>query len=88
MYKGYTLREAREEYAITFFALLHEGYKAKHRDYMMLINIHAVANGTIAESDRKIFLQQLEWAGQDPSDILGSDEDGSSTDEIKKILGG
>lgn len=84
MYPAYKLDDVLNEYALVFFALLNEGYRLKYQEYLILSNISLVPHGT--ENSRKAFLRQLQWAAQDPSDILKPSE-GSPEQDIKKILG-
>lgn len=86
MYPAYKRRDVLEEYAITFFALLNEGYRIKARHYQMLAQISDLPS--LKELDRKTIYRTLEWAATDPSDILKPSSQGSSDAEIEKLLGG
>lgn len=86
MYPSYKLRDVLNEYAITFFALLNEGYRLKYADYIMLAQI-----AELSEHDnnyREQFYKNLEYASTYPSDILKPSGTGSSPADIKKLLGG
>ena len=86
MYPAYKLRDVLNEYAITFFALLNEGYRLKHADYLMLAQISDLPN--MEQKGRSKFYKNLEWASKHPSDILKRSDESSSPTDIKKILGG
>lgn len=86
MYPAYKLRDVLDEYAITFFALLNEGYRIRFKNYQILAQISDLPHAD--KSNRDTFYRNLEWATQDPSDILKTNSDGSSDAEIKKALGG
>lgn len=85
MYPAYKLRDVLEEYAITFYALLNEGYRLRYGDYQMLSRIADLPY--MDKSDRQQFYKNLEWASTHPSDILKPSK-GSSPAEIKRLLGG
>lgn len=86
MYPAYTVRTALDEYAVTFFALLNEGYRQRYANYLMLAQLADLPQ--MDESNRKTFYRNLQWASSHPSDILKTSGDGSSPAEIKKLLGG
>lgn len=86
MYPAYKLRDVLDEYAISFFALLNEGYRLQHTEYLMLSHIADVPH--MEEKSRAQFYRNLEWAATHPSDILKQDGEGSSPAEIKKLLQG
>lgn len=86
MYPAYKLRDVLDEYAITFFALLNEGYRLMHGEYLMLAQIGDLPQMTA--EDRRNFYKNLEWASTHPSDILKPTGEGSSPADIKKLLGG
>lgn len=86
MYPAYKLRDVLEEYAVTFFALLNEGYRLKNAEYTMLSQISDLPH--MEKDSRLQFYRSLEWASTHPSDILKSSGEGSSPAEIKKLLGG
>lgn len=86
MYSGYKCQDALDEYAIRFFALLDEGYRQQNADYLMLATI-----GDLPHADRQHrteTYQKLQWATQHPSDILNSNDQGSSPEDIKRLLKG
>lgn len=87
MYKGYTVRTVMDEYAITFFTMLNNGYRLEMQRYKMLANIASVPH--MKDEDRKDFMRQLEYAGQDPSDILNTEglDDYSGLDKLKEMFG-
>lgn len=87
MYPAYKLRDVMDEYAVTFFALLNEGYRVIHQHYRMLTYI-ADFPANMDKSQREQFHKSLEWASTHPSDILSSSGAGSSPADIKKMLGG
>lgn len=86
IYPAYKLRDVLTEYAITFFALLNEGYRLKHGDYQMLAQIADLPK--MNADDRRTFYKNLEWASTHPADILKSSGSGSSPADIKRLLGG
>lgn len=86
MFPAYKLRDVLDEYAITFFALLNEGYRLRYGDYLMLAQIGDLPQ--MEANDRKNFYKNLEWASTHPADILKSTGEGSSPADIKKLLGG
>ncbi len=86
MYPAYKLRDVLGEYAISFFALLNEGYRIKFRHYRMLGTLNELPHADRRDKDR--FYKQLEYASTAPSDILKSNSKGSSDAEIRKALGG
>jgi hypothetical protein len=86
MYPAYTLRTVLDEYAVSFFSLLNEGYRLQNHNYLMLAYI-ARAAGTKDEDFQK-FQQQLEWASKHPGDILKSASNGSDPAKIKRLLTG
>lgn len=86
MYPSYKLREVLDEYAITFFALLNEGYRVKYADAMLAAQIGDLPS--MQPADRKQFYKNLEYASTHPSDILKPSGEGSSPADIKKLLGG
>lgn len=86
MYPAYRLRDVMAEYAITFFALLNEGYRIKHLHYQMLAKVADLPY--LKKEDRVKFYNLLEWASKHPADILSSSGEGSSPAEIKKALSG
>jgi hypothetical protein len=84
MYPAYTVPTVLNEYAITFFALLNEGYRLRSENAMLLTQISAFPN--MEKKDQDQFYKNLEWATLAPSDILNTGE-GSSDADIKKLLG-
>jgi hypothetical protein len=86
MYPAYKLQDVLSEYAITFFALLNQGYRLRYKNYLMLAGISDLPQAD--KSHREQFYRNLEWAATDPSDILSSSGKGSTDAEIKKALGG
>lgn len=85
-YPAYKLRDVLNEYAVTFFALLNEGYRLQYGDYQILSQISDLPN--MKNEDRKQFYQNLKWASTHPSDILKSSDTSSSPADIKRILSG
>jgi|GEM_PF-4863523 len=85
MYPAYKLHDVLDEYAITFFALLNEGYRLKYADAQLLAQIADLPH--MDKDNRARFYKNLEWASTHPSDILKSSGKGSSPAEIKKMLG-
>ena len=85
MYPAYKLRDVLNEYAITFFALLNEGYRLQYQHYLVLAQLADLPHAD--RSARIEFYRNLEWASTHPSDILKSSGKGSSPADIKKLLG-
>lgn len=87
MYKGYTVRTVMDEYAITFFTMLNNGYRQQMERYKMLASIASVPH--MKDEDRKDFMRQLEYAATDPSDILDTEglDDYSGLDKLKEMFG-
>lgn len=86
MYPSYKLRDVLDEYAITFYALLNEGYRQRFEHYRMLAQISDLPNAE--KRAREQFYKYLEWASMRPSDILKPSGQGSSPADIKKALQG
>jgi hypothetical protein len=86
MYPAYTVVSILDMYAVTFLALLNEGYRVRHQRYQMLAQISDLPH--MERSSHDNFYKQLEWAATPASDILGSSGNGSTDAEIKKALGG
>ncbi len=86
MYPAYKLRDVLEEFAVTFFFLLNEGYRLQYADALLIAHIGDLPN--MEDKDRKNFYKNLEWASMHPSDILKPEGEGSSPAAIKKLLGG
>lgn len=86
MYPAYRYRDILEEYAITFYALLLEGYRIRHKHYETLA---VIAELPSADPDyKKEYYRNLQYATMYPGDILKQEGQGSSPTEIKKLLGG
>lgn len=82
MYPGYKPQDALNEYAITFFALLNEGYRQRYENYQMLATIQHV-------KDPAGFIKQLKWLATDHNDILKPTGEGTTDPaELKRLLGG
>lgn len=87
MYPGYKPRDVLNEYAITFYALLNEGYRKQAEHYKMLAQLAAFDRWEA--KDINDFIRELDWASKTTSDILSSSSNkGSTPDQIKKLLGG
>lgn len=84
MYPSYKLSDVLDEYAITFFTMLAEGYRYEYRKYQMLASIVSLPH--MDEGDRTTFLRQLEWATQEPGGILNPSDDYSGIEDIRKML--
>jgi len=84
MYPAYKLSDVLNEYAVTFFTLLSEGYKRQaHRD-LMAANVASVPHMDTA--GREAFIRNLEWATKDPDDILGLNDSTGTIDDLRKML--
>lgn len=86
MYPAYQLRDVLEEHAVTFYALLAEGYRMRFKHYEMIAEISLLPN--VHPDFMKKWFKQIEWASKHPADILSSSGESSSNAEIKKLLGG
>lgn len=86
LYPAYKLHDVMNEYAVTFFSLLNEGYRLKYSDYIMLAQLNDLPH--MDKQNRNKFYKNLEWAATHPSDILNSSGESSSPAEIKKLLQG
>lgn len=86
MYPAYRVPHILDSYAVTFLALLNEGYRLKHRHYQMLAQISDLPQMNASARDE--FYRQLEWAATPPSDILSSSGTGSTDAEIRRALEG
>ena len=86
MYPAYDVEKILNTYAISFLALLNEGYRKRYKHYQLLSQISDLPH--MEKPARERFYNQLEWAAKDPSDILNPSSSGSSDAEIRKALGG
>lgn len=86
MYPAYKLRDVLDEYALTFFALLNEGYRLQYKHYEMLAQLSDLPY--MDKDARSRFYRILEWVSSDPDAILKTSGEGSSPAEIKKLLQG
>lgn len=86
MYPAYRLRDVLDEYAITFFSLLNEGYRQRFEHYLMLAQLNDLPH--MDKLQRRKFYKHLEWASMHPSDILKPRSKGASNAEIEKLLKG
>lgn len=89
-FPAYQLRDVMEMYAISFFALLEEGYRQENVG--LRTQAHIIMLPHLRKDARGKFLRQLDSAAQDLSDILrpstsatGSVE--QSEAELKRLLG-
>lgn len=85
MYPAYKRADVLEEYAITFFSLLNEGYKILWKHYLMLAQIGDLPQSS--EENRRQFYKQLDWATKDADDILSVNNKGDDIAKLKKLLG-
>lgn len=85
-YSAYKVQDVLDLYAVTFYALLNEGYRkqALQRQWIARLNDYPHLN----TDDRKRLANELQWAATHPSDILNTSGSGSTDAEIKKALGG
>lgn len=86
MYPAYKLKDVLDEYAITFYSLLNEGYRLIYANAVLLAQIADLPYAD--EQSRKEFYRNLEYASTHPSDILKSDDNIVDPDQLKKMLGG
>lgn len=86
MYPAYTFESALEVYAIRFFVMLEDGYKAMYGNYRMQATI-ALLPYTESEA-RKEFLDILRSATEGDDATMEPVDNVSGIDQLKKILGG
>lgn len=86
MYPAYKLRDVLDEYVVSFFALLNEGYRLKYADALLQGHLNDLP--AMSKKDRENFYRDLEWASMHPGDILKSSGEDSDPSQIKKLLGG
>lgn len=86
IYPAYTLKALLDMYAISFYAFLSEGRRIRAKHYEMLTVIGDMPGAK--HEYREKFYRSLGWATMHPSDILKPKGEGSSPDDIKKMLGG
>lgn len=86
LYKAYKLQDVLDEYAISFFTMLEQGYRLEFEQYKMWVNI--VSAPHMKDQDRKDFIRLLTDAATDISDILKTDaDDYSGLEDLKKMFG-
>lgn len=85
MYPAYTRALALDEYAVTFFALLNEGYRQQSARYRMESQIALLPY--LEKDVRTKMLKRLDFAAADPSDILKPSTMASSDEDIKRLFG-
>ena len=84
MYPAYKLDDVLNEYAVSFFTLLSEGYKIQaHRDLMAT---HIASVPLMDSVGRDTFIRNMEWATKDPDDILGLNDSTGTIDDLRKML--
>lgn len=84
MYPAYKVSDALAEYSIVFFTLLSEGYRQLNQELLMASYVALLPN--MRDEDRRNFLKQLEYAAQDLNDILKTNTDSASTEDLKRML--
>jgi hypothetical protein len=85
MYPGYKPREVLTEYAVTFFAMLNEGYRLEAEN--MLLQFQLSHPEMYSADDTKALLRQLQFASKEAGDILDSDEEATDLGKLNSILG-
>lgn len=85
MYPGYRRHHVLNEYAVTFFALLNEGYRIRYEDAILQGHLNDLPS--MSPTDRHAVYRELEWVSKHPGDILNPDEQGDDPGKIKKLLG-
>lgn len=75
LYPSYRVEHILEMYAVSFMALLNEGYRVRHKHYEMMGHISDLPH--MSKDARARFYQQLEWASTPASDILSSSGKGT-----------
>lgn len=85
MYPAYKPRDVLEEYALTFFSMLNEGYRQMYEHYYMMAQLALIP--MLKDNDRKKFMKQLEWASKPPSDILKPSGAYATSEDVKRLLG-
>ncbi len=86
MYPSYQLTDVLNEYAVSFFALLNEGYRLRYEYALLMAHIGDLP--AMEKGDREKFYKNLEWASMHPADIIKPSGSGSSPTDIKKLLNG
>ena len=85
MYGGYTASSVLQEYSLTFFTLLNEGYRQRNEDSLVLSNITLLPH--MEDKDRRRYLNSLNMASKDVNDILSPRGEGSTTGQLKRLFG-
>lgn len=85
MYPAYTLHDVMNEYAVTFFAMLNEGYRQRYEGYIALANIAMYPNADKGSQEK--FMRNLEWGTKTPDDILNTDDEDSGIDGVRNLFG-
>ena len=86
-YPAYKVRDVLDEYAVTFFTMLAEGYRLKYEHYTMVARIALLPH--VKKEARTKFMKSLEYASKNPSDILRTSGNGTTDmNKVRKILGG
>lgn len=85
MYPGYKRRDVLDEYMVVYIAMLNEGYRQENENYYMLGTLNLLP--WMDKQESQAFMKKLEWAARRADDILETNDDASSTEEIRKFLG-
>jgi hypothetical protein len=83
MYPAYRRRDVLEEYTVSFYGLLEEGYRKQREHELMLINIALMPH--IEPQTRSDYIEKLQWAAKTPGDILNPDDQGSVSEGIAGV---
>lgn len=84
MYKGYTVRDVMDEYAITFSSLLEEGFRQEARDNLM--KAHLAMAPEMKGEDWKNVVRDLKNASLSPDDILNTKSTPGAEEQLKQAL--
>lgn len=82
MYPAYTRDGVMNEYAVSFFTLLEEGYALRYRAMRRMAQLH-MAPEMKPEAWRS-YMENLEVLGKRASDILIPDDDYSGLEQLKQ----
>lgn len=85
-YPAYTKQTALDEYAITFFTLLNEGYRLESKHHLTLSKI--ILMPYYDKEARAKMLKSLEYASQHPDDILKPSDTAIDEAAVERALRG
>jgi hypothetical protein len=86
LYPSYTFQDVKNEYAITFFTLLNEGYHLRYQHYLMLSQISALPY--MEEADQRNFIDSLVMVTEKKDDIINEEVIEKNKQKLKEFLNG